>query len=90
VNTHDDNLAEIEIESEPIPAIDSFRSQRAQLFSWTDWTQLADAPLSEDEVRAWAGYRQALRDLPQQSGFDPANPEWPIMPGKEETANAQE
>ena len=29
----------------------------------TDWTQLADAPTNKP---AWAAYRQALRDLPEQ------------------------
>lgn len=31
----------------------------------TDWTQLSDAPVDK---AAWATYRQALRDLPAQSG----------------------
>ena len=31
----------------------------------TDWTQLADAPVNKV---AWATYRQALRDLPEQGG----------------------
>jgi hypothetical protein len=81
MNPHDDNTSENEVESNP--DIDLFYSQRAQLFSWTDWTQLADSPLKEKDKKAWAAYRQTLRDMPQQSGFDPASPEWPIMPGKE-------
>ena len=31
----------------------------------TDWTQLPDAPVNKV---AWATYRQALRDLPEQGG----------------------
>jgi hypothetical protein len=31
----------------------------------TDWTQVADAPVDQS---AWATYRQALRDLPEQGG----------------------
>ena len=31
----------------------------------TDWTQIAD---SSADKAAWATYRQALRDLPQQGG----------------------
>jgi len=31
----------------------------------SDWTQLEDAPVNKT---AWATYRQALRDLPQQGG----------------------
>jgi hypothetical protein len=30
----------------------------------TDWTQVADSPADK---AAWATYRQALRDLPQQN-----------------------
>jgi hypothetical protein len=29
----------------------------------SDWTQLADCPLSAEEKAAWATYRQALRDI---------------------------
>lgn len=31
----------------------------------SDWTQLSDAPVDKS---AWAEYRQALRDLPEQGG----------------------
>ncbi len=43
----------------------------------TDWTQLAD---SSADKAAWAIYRQALRDLPQQSNF-PDQISWPTKPG---------
>jgi len=43
----------------------------------TDWTQLAD---SSADKAAWALYRQALRDLPQQSSF-PDQITWPTKPG---------
>jgi hypothetical protein len=36
--------------------------RNAQL-SETDWTQLVDSPVNKS---AWAEYRQALRDLPEQ------------------------
>lgn len=39
--------------------------RNAQL-SASDWTQVEDAPVDKD---AWATYRQALRDLPAQSGL---------------------
>ncbi len=38
--------------------------RNAQLVK-SDWTQLPDAPVDK---AAWAAYRQALRDLPAQSG----------------------
>jgi hypothetical protein len=42
----------------------------------TDWTQIADAPVDK---RAWATYRQALRDLPA-SNADPRKIELPSVP----------
>jgi len=35
-----------------------------------------NAPVDRD---AWATYRQALRDLPQQAGF-PVTIDWPVKP----------
>ena len=52
------------------------RSHRDRLLSQSDWTQLPDA--SADSV-AWATYRQALRDVPQQAGF-PNSITWPEEP----------
>ena len=42
----------------------------------TDWTQVADAPIDK---AAWAAYRQALRDLPEQ-GVAPDKAKFPIAP----------
>lgn len=55
---------------------DEIRAERNALLSACDWTQLADAPVDD---LAWAVYRQALRDIPDQSGF-PANVVWPVAP----------
>lgn len=52
------------------------RSERDQLLSASDWTQVADAPVDQ---AAWAAYRQSLRDVPQQAGF-PSNVTWPSKP----------
>jgi len=53
------------------------RAQRDRLLAASDWTQLADAPVDQ---AAWATYRQALRDLPEQEGFPnvemPHDPDW--------------
>lgn len=48
-----------------------------------DWTQTADraAQLTAEQRTAWATYRQALMDLPAGTA-DPANPVWPVEPGK--------
>lgn len=52
------------------------RAQRNTLLTASDWTQVADAPVDQ---AAWATYRQALRDLPQQPGF-PHDVVWPTSP----------
>jgi len=52
------------------------RTQRDALLSQSDWTQVPDAPVDQS---AWATYRQALRDLPEQEGF-PQEVVWPQIP----------
>ena len=47
----------------------SNREYRNQLLSSTDWTQLPDAPLSDEQKAAYGAYRQALRDLPNHVHF---------------------
>jgi len=79
--------AGVAIESVPEPenpaAVESAevlnrRKRKFLLFS-ADWTQLVDAPLSDAQRAAWAEYRQALRDVPQQAGF-PNQIVWPVAP----------
>lgn len=55
----------------------SARSKRDALLASTDWSQLADVPQPTKDK--WAPYRQALRDVPTQTGF-PANIIWPAAP----------
>lgn len=52
------------------------RRERDRLLTASDWTQVADAPVVSLE---WQPYRQALRDVPQQSGF-PDSVDWPTPP----------
>lgn len=52
------------------------RSQRNRLLSASDWTQVSDAQVDR---AAWATYRQALRDIPDQAGF-PTEIVWPSEP----------
>jgi hypothetical protein len=56
------------------------RAQRDALLTACDWTQLSDSPLVSDKKASWATYRQQLRDLPDQQGFDPTNFSWPTQP----------
>ena len=52
------------------------RTQRGNLLTASDWTQVVD---SVTDRAIWAVYRQALRDVPQQSGF-PRTVNWPVRP----------
>jgi hypothetical protein len=40
------------------------RQERNKILSQTDWTQMPDSPLSEQEKQRYRDYRRALRDLP--------------------------
>lgn len=53
------------------------RADRNRKLTECDWTQLSDSPLSDADKVAWAAYRQALRELPEQPGF-PWNVVWPV------------
>jgi hypothetical protein len=53
------------------------RAERNALLAATDWTQAADVPqFTKDK---WAPYRQALREVTEQSGF-PSEIQWPAKP----------
>ena len=52
------------------------RQARGRALAASDWTQLADAPITAARKTAWKAYRRALRDAPKQEGF-PWAMEWP-------------
>lgn len=56
----------------------SVRNDRNKRLFECDWTQLTDAPLTDEQKAAWQSYRQALRDVTQQT--DPFNITWPVKP----------
>lgn len=64
---------------EPPTQEDNARIRRNNELMLSDWTQLPDAPLTPEKKIAWESYRQALRDVPSQSGF-PSNIQWPVSP----------
>ena len=57
------------------------RAFRAELLSRTDWTQLADAPMSQELKAEYGAYREALRDVSKQPGFPNGLVVWPDVPG---------
>ena len=60
-------------------AAESVRDKRDALISDTDFLIMPDYPISSEERQAVQAYRQALRDVPQQSGF-PLEIVWPEKP----------
>jgi len=54
----------------------AIRAERDRKLAECDWTQLADSTANK---AAWAIYRQALRDVPAQTGF-PWTVTWPETP----------
>ena len=63
---------------QPTPEV-AARMKRNTLLSAYDWTVLSDAPLSDAKKAEYLTYRQALRDVPAQTGF-PDNITWPTKP----------
>lgn len=65
----------------PVPSelAAALRLQRNALLAATDFTQLADVPISSALRTDFADYRQDLRDVPQQGGF-PSSVTWPTAP----------
>ena len=67
-------ISQDEINANTAKQAASVRAERNSKLSETDWTQVYDAPVDKN---AWADYRQALRDIPNQPGF-PWNIDWPV------------
>ena len=55
------------------------RSQRDAKLSATDYLVVPDYPISPEDLEAVKVYRQALRDITEQSEF-PKNVQWPVEP----------
>ena len=55
------------------------RRRRDELLGASDWTQLPDAPLTDEQRAAWRAYRLALRDVSVQPSF-PTSIIWPDPP----------
>ena len=55
------------------------RIQRNNLLKQTDYLMMSDYPIESDRLAKIKIYRQALRDIPEQSGF-PRSITWPDKP----------
>jgi len=57
------------------------RATRNKLLSDTDWTQMNDSPLSNEDKTAWATYRQELRDVTDLDAWpNMGDDDWPVEP----------
>ncbi|MGQ5524822.1 tail fiber assembly protein [Chitinimonas sp. PSY-7] len=61
--------------------LDVLRIQRDQLLRECDKTQLPDMPITTEKRAAWARYRSALRDMPENVA-DLDNVQWPVPPAE--------
>ena len=61
-----------------------FYGTRNRQLATSDWTQLPDSPLTDEERATWAKYRQELRDLPatKNNEISPRGKDWPVAPGE--------
>jgi hypothetical protein len=57
------------------------RQERNRRLLNCDWTQIADAPITEELRAEWTTYRRVLRDLPANTEF-PAYVDFPRFPGE--------
>lgn len=59
----------------------AIKGRRASLLEQSDWTDTLSSKtrLGDNLYSQWQVYRQALRDIPQQSGY-PQNVVWPTPP----------
>ena len=60
---------------------DAIRVRRDRLLAECDWTQMPDAPLTEDVKVLWQVYRQKLRDI-TTAYSDPNKVVWPLAPSE--------
>jgi hypothetical protein len=57
------------------------RTKRNKLLADSDWTQMNDSPLSNEDKTAWATYRQELRDMSDLASWpNIADDDWPVAP----------
>lgn len=83
--TRNPDTSEITLVSDPTKvqaktaqAWTNLRAERNALLQASDYTQLTDAHTSLEKKQAWADYRQALRDLPDEV-TDPTQVDWPVL-----------
>ena len=57
------------------------RKTRNDLLADSDWTQMNDSPLTNEDKTAWATYRQELRDISDLDAWpNLGDDDWPVAP----------
>lgn len=56
---------EISREDKNIMVLEEIRMVRDRMLLASDWTQVVDSPLTDEQKASWLEYRQQLRELPQ-------------------------
>jgi hypothetical protein len=57
------------------------RKTRNDLLKDSDWTQMNDSPLTNEDKTAWATYRQELRDISDLDAWpNLEDADWPVAP----------
>lgn len=68
-----------EISADTQNAWESIRKKRNKMLQECDWTQVSDAPLTQQKKDEWVTYRQELRNIPE-SFANPSEVIWPTPP----------
>lgn len=81
-----DAMVAAELAAEPARRWTALRRSRDAVLRESDWTQLADAPLTGQQVTDYQTWRQDLRDLPQDYPvLEDAEAQLPILVAAEPT-----
>jgi len=57
------------------------RTTRNKLLADSDWTQMNDSPLTNEDKTAWAVYRSELRNLTDDAAWpNLSDSDWPVAP----------
>ena len=71
----------VKVDSEKLSSIrgKEARAKRDRLLAESDWVTIRATDTGDPVPTEWQTYRQALRDIPEQTGF-PEEIEWPQEP----------
>ena len=69
-----------DIEGPIYESAESLRMQRDQKLTGTDWSQVADSALSDEDKQAYRDYRQALRNITNHANWpNLTDQDWPTL-----------